>query len=209
MLTLFFGHCKPLTKESDLYLKAQALTFTEVQQNTVSSCRGQPLSARDVTFKIIVQWHSSADSAVSESFIPVGAVKPELNALLYMSELQEWVTRTKLFEIIQDVGNKECSASISGWCTKPNQYAQKQNNKMLSWSVVARVCYSAEKSRGNKKKKRRKEKQWQLQIASVSATSMKGLWELKSGSKGTQGAFKARARPSAPNLLLLIWAAVF
>lgn len=43
MLTLFFGHCKPLTKESDMYLKAQALTFTEAQQNTVSSCRGQPL----------------------------------------------------------------------------------------------------------------------------------------------------------------------
>lgn len=43
MLTLFFGHCKPLTKESDTYLKAQALTFTEAQQNTVSSCRGQPL----------------------------------------------------------------------------------------------------------------------------------------------------------------------
>lgn len=62
---------------------------------------------------------------------------------------------------------------------------------MLSWSVVACVCYSAGKSRGNKKKKRRKEKQWQLQIANVSATSMKGLWELKSGSKGTQGAFKA------------------
>jgi len=43
MLTLFFGQCKPLTKESEIFLKAQALTFSEVQQNVLSSRGGQPL----------------------------------------------------------------------------------------------------------------------------------------------------------------------
>lgn len=164
MLTLFFGHCKPLTKASDMYLKAQALTFTEVQQNIEQlqrtatssliweSCR----NVWDVTFKIIAQWHSSAETGVSESFISVGALKPELNALLYMSELQEWLTRKNLFEIIQDVRKRECLASISEWCTKPSKYAQKQNNKMLSMSVVACVCYLAGKCRWNQKKEKRK-----------------------------------------------------
>lgn len=74
----------------------------------------------------------------------------------------------------------------------------------LQWHVCAALLESAEET-----KERRKAKQWQFQIVSVSATSTRGLWELKSGSKGTRGAFEARAWPSAQNLLLLAWAAVF
>lgn len=104
MLTLFFGQCKPLTKESGIFFKSTSIDLhwspakcSEQLQRTVTSSliREACENIGDVTFKSTLHWHSSADIKVNGSFISVGAVKPELNALHYMSKLQEWVTRSK------------------------------------------------------------------------------------------------------------------
>lgn len=104
MLTLFFGQCKPLTKESRIYFKSTSIDLhwspakcSEQLQRTATSSliREAWKTIWDVTFKSTLHWHSSADIKVNGSFISVGAVKAKLNALFHMSNLQEWVTRSK------------------------------------------------------------------------------------------------------------------
>lgn len=105
MLTLFFGQCKPFTKGSCIFLKSTSTDLhwspakcSEQLQRTATSSlvREARKNIWDVTFKSTLHWHSSADIKVNGSFISVGAVKPKLNALLYMSKLQEWVESSKV-----------------------------------------------------------------------------------------------------------------
>lgn len=104
MLTVFFGQCKPLTKESDIFLKSTSVDLQwspaecseQLQRTGTSSLVHEGCkNIWDVTFESTLHWHSSADIKVNGSFISVGAVKPKPNALLSRSKLQEWVTRNK------------------------------------------------------------------------------------------------------------------